>query len=147
LERSLLAFTLFKLAGGAYLIYLGLRSLVTSIRRGDHASELAQTLTPVRLSAPSAFRQGILNNLLNPKAGAIFATTLPQFIRPGDSPLRLAAMLLAYEAILLIWLHLYGYAIARAGRTRFGARFRSLLDRLAGAALIALGVRLALERQ
>jgi len=35
-----------------------------------------------------AFRQGLLNNLFNPKAGAIFATTLPPFISPGDPPLR-----------------------------------------------------------
>jgi threonine/homoserine/homoserine lactone efflux protein len=47
----------------------------------------------------------------------------------------------------MTWLHLYGYVIARAGRSRFGTRFRSLLDRLSGAVLVALGVRLALERQ
>ena len=67
-----------------------------------------------------AFRQGLLNNLLNPKAGAIFATALPQFIIPGDPPLRLLLMMLAYEAILLSWLNLYGYLISRAGQSRFG---------------------------
>jgi len=54
----------------------------------------------------SLFGQGMLTNLLNPKAGAIFATVVPQFIRPGDPPLRLALMLLAFEAMLLLWLHL-----------------------------------------
>lgn len=48
-----------------------------------------------------AFRQRFLNNLFNPKAGAIFATALLQFIRSGDPPLRLVLMMLAYEAILL----------------------------------------------
>ena len=48
-----------------------------------------------------ALRQGLLHNLLNPKAGAIFATVLPPFLSPGDPPLRLVLMMLAYEAILL----------------------------------------------
>ena len=92
-----------------------------------------------------AFRQGLLNNLLNPKAGAIFATALPQFISPGDSPLRLLLMMLAYEAILLSWLNLYGYLISRAGQSRFGTRVREILQGVTGVVLIALGVRLAFE--
>jgi threonine/homoserine/homoserine lactone efflux protein len=88
-----------------------------------------------------------LNNLLNPKAGAIFATALPQFINPGDSPLRLLLMMLAYEAILLGWLTLYSYLISRAGQSRFGTRVRTILQGVTGAVLIALGVRLAFEQK
>ncbi len=93
------------------------------------------------------FRQGLLNNLLNPKAGAIFATALPQFIIPGDPPLRLLLMMLAYEAILLSWLNLYGYLVSRAGQSRFGTRVREILQGVTGVVLIALGVRLAFEHQ
>jgi threonine/homoserine/homoserine lactone efflux protein len=94
-----------------------------------------------------AFRQGLLSNVLNPKAGAIFATALPQFITPGDTPARLVLMLLAYEVILLGWLNLYGALVSRAGRSRFGARVRTLLNGLTGVVLLALGARLALERR
>jgi len=94
-----------------------------------------------------AFRQGLLNNLFNPKAGAIFATTLPPFISPGDPPLRLVLMMLAYEAILLSWLNLYGYLVSRAGQSRFGTRVRDILQRVTGVVLIALGVRLAFEQK
>ena len=94
-----------------------------------------------------AFRQGLLNNVLNPKAGAIFATALPQFIRPSDPPLRLLLMMLAYEAILLSWLNLYGYLVSRAGQSRFGTRVRDILHGVTGVVLIALGVRLAWEHQ
>jgi threonine/homoserine/homoserine lactone efflux protein len=94
-----------------------------------------------------ALRQGLLNNLLNPKAGAIFATTLPQFINAGDPPLRLLLMMLAYEAILLSWLALYGYLVSRSGQSRFGVRVREVLQGLTGVVLIALGVRLAFEQK
>lgn len=94
-----------------------------------------------------AFRQGLLSNLLNPKAGAIFATVLPQFISPGDPPLRLALMMFAYEAILLIWLNLYGYLVSRAGQSRSGTRVRAMLQGITGVVLLAPGVRLAFEQK
>jgi threonine/homoserine/homoserine lactone efflux protein len=147
LEESVVAFTIFKFAGAAYLGYLGLRSLLVSFRRnkqeiGPHAVSRAISLTRWR-----ALRQGLLNNLLNPKAGAIFATALPQFIHPGDPPLRLMLMLLTYEAILLTWLNLYGSLVSRAGQSRFGQRVRDILQGVTGLVLIALGVRLAFEQK
>ncbi len=159
LEGSVVAFTVFKFAGAAYLGYLGLRSLVAasasprpSPRSGEGAEgEAAALTTPApqarQLGKRVAFRQGLLNNLLNPKAGAIFATALPQFITPGDPPLRLVLMMLAYEAILLSWLNLYGYLVSRAGQSRFGSRVREILQGVTGVVLIALGVRLAFEHQ
>jgi threonine/homoserine/homoserine lactone efflux protein len=84
---------------------------------------------------------------LNPKAGAIFVTTLPQFINPGDPPVRLALMLLAYEMILLCWLNLFGYLVSRAGQSRYGTRVRTMLQGVTGVVLLALGVRLAFEQK
>ncbi len=146
LERSVLVFTVFKFAGAAYLGYLGLRSLIASFR-GDRHSSTTHVPQARQLGEWAAFRQGLLNNLLNPKAGAIFASALPQFIRPGDPPLRLLLMMLAYEAILLIWLNFYGYLVSQAGQSRFGARVRKILQGVTGVVLIALGVRLAWEHQ
>jgi threonine/homoserine/homoserine lactone efflux protein len=147
LEESVVAFTVWKVVGAAYLGYLGLRSLIASFR----GSKLSVVTTPApqatRLGEGVAFRQGLLNNLLNPKAGAIFATALPQYIRPGDPPLRMALMMLAYEAVLLNWLNLYSYLVSRAGQSRFGTRVRDILQGVTGVVLIALGVRLAFERQ
>lgn len=147
LEDSVVAFTVFKFIGAAYLGYLGLRSLVASLRGSKQTSMTAQAPQTTHLGELVAFRQGLLSNLLNPKAGAIFATTLPQFINPGDSPVRLVLMLLAYEAILLNWLHLYGYLVSRAGQSRFGTRVRKILQGVTGVVLLALGLRLAFEQR
>jgi threonine/homoserine/homoserine lactone efflux protein len=170
LERSVTAFTIFKLAGAAYLCFLGVRALLPGLRVGrrlsePHAGTGGEAIAPPgrvsdtppairpsnirlpRLRARSAFQQGLTSNLLNPKAGAIFATVLPQFIQPGDSPMRLGLMLLAYEAMLFAWLNLYGALVSRAGRSRAGGRVRAWLERATGAVLIALGIRLAVERR
>jgi len=147
LEESVVAFTVLKFVGAAYLSYLGLRSLIASFRGNKQARAMTVDPERTRLRERVAFRQGLLNNLLNPKAGAIFATALPQFIRPGDPPLRLLLMLLVYEALLLSWLNLYGSLISRAGRSRFGIRVRDILQGVTGVVLIALGARLAFERK
>jgi len=147
LERSVVIFSVWKLAGAAYLGFLGLRSLIASFRSTKQAAAMTPTSQSSHLGEWVAFRQGLLNNLLNPKAGAIFATVLPAFISPGDSPLRLILMMLAYEAILLVWLNLYGFVVSRAGRSRIGNRVRTLLQGFTGVVLIALGVRLAFEQK
>jgi RhtB (resistance to homoserine/threonine) family protein len=140
LQTSATAFTVLKLAGAAYLAYLGIRTLLAG--RGSAGPARAR-----RLDDRTAFQQGVLGNLLNPKAAAIFVTVLPQFIEPGDSPLRLVLMLVGYEVILIPWLSLYGRVVSRAGQSRFGTRVRDWLNRVTGVVLIGLGVRLAFERR
>jgi threonine/homoserine/homoserine lactone efflux protein len=147
LERSMIVFTAWKFVGAAYLGYLGLRSLIASFRRNKPA--IATTPAPQgrHLGERVAFRQGLLNNLFNPKAGVIFAMVLPPFISPGDPPLWLMLMMLAYEAILLGWLNLYSYIVSRVGQSQFGTRVRAILQGVIGVVLIALGVRLAFEQK
>lgn len=145
LHKSAIAFTIFKLAGAAFLGYLGLRSIVASLRSGNASASAERGLAVDQVRDGIALKQGLLNNLLNPKAGAIFVTALPQFINQRDSPLRLVLMMSAYEAVLLIWLNIYGYVVSRAGRSHMGSRVRHAMERLMGAVLIGLGVRLALE--
>lgn len=148
LESSDLAFTVFKLAGATYLVYLGLRSLIGSFPpAGNAAADPSPLAQPVKLDVTTAFAQGLWNNLLNPKAGAIFVTVMPQFIEPRDSPIRLILMVACYEAIVVTWLCMYGNLVSRAGRSRMGARLHKGLERLTGTVMIALGVRLAFERR
>jgi len=138
LEASSVAFTLLKLAGAAYLCYLGVRSLIG--RGGAHA-------TPARSSRRTAFAQGVLNNVLNPKAAVIFVAVMPQFIEAGDPPARFVLMLAGYEAIMLVWLNLYAVVLGWVGRTAAAAHARRVFDRAVGVVLVALGLRLAFEER
>jgi threonine/homoserine/homoserine lactone efflux protein len=145
LQGSDLAFTVFKYAGASYLIYLGLRSLIGSFRQA--ADDTAEPIKSRGLGERAAFGQGLLNNLLNPKAGAIFVTAMPQFIEPHDSAIRLIAMVVCYELLVIAWLCMYGYAVSRARRSSIGVRVRKTLERVTGAVMIGLGARLALEHR
>ena len=144
LERSSVAFTVLKLAGAAYLCYLGARSLAFP-RSGELAPRAGGPPPPQ--SVWPAFRQGLLSNLMNPKTGAFFVTVMPQFVMPGDAAFRLVIMVGAFESMLLIWLIAYGHLVSRLGRTGPGLRVRRAMTRLSGAVLIGLGARLAFERR
>jgi threonine/homoserine/homoserine lactone efflux protein len=89
--------------------------------------------------------QGLLTNVLNPKAALFYLTFLPQFINPDDNVFVKALFLAGIHVTLgLIWLTTYAYAIERLAALMQGARRG--LERVSGVDLVALGVRLALDR-
>lgn len=143
LERSSTAFTILKLAGAAYLCYLGARSLFAPPRE----DALAPASGRSSLNDRSAWGQGLFSNLLNPKTGAFFVTVMPQFTVAGDPAIRLVMMVGAFEVMLLAWLIAYGHVVSRLGRSGLGARVRRFMSRLTGIVLIGLGARLAFERR
>ena len=145
MERSSIAFTVLKLAGAAYLCYLGVRSLLATLRRAGAEPDAEPKRATI--SDLGAWRQGLLSNLLNPKSGAFFVTLMPQFLVAGDPPLRLVLMVAAFETMLLVWLMGYSHVVSRLGRTGPGRRVQLAMTRVTGVVLIGLGARLALERR
>ena len=138
IARSETAFTAIKLAGAAYLIYLGVQTLR---HRREAASEAAA------LGSASAFRQGLLSNLGNPKIAVFFTSLLPQFVGPGAGASDLLVLGALFNALGVAWLVAYALLAAR-GRDVLGRpAVRRILDRVTGIALVALGARLALERR
>ena len=143
LERSSTAFTILKLAGAAYLCYLGLRSLFSSAPEDSAVAAGDKS----RLTLRGAWAQGLVSNLLNPKTGAFFVTVMPQFTIRGDPPTRLVVMVAVFEVMLVAWLIAYGHVVSRLGRSGIGSRVRQAAEKLTGVVLIALGARLAFERR
>jgi len=141
LDLSAGAFTALKLAGAAYLCYLGLRTLLS------RAPERPPDASPQARLDRSSFAQGLLSNLLNPKAGAFFVTLMPQFVLAGDPGWRLVLLVVTYEAMLLLWLIPYGHVVHRMGRSAIGTRVRTAITRLTGLVLVGLGARLAFDRR
>jgi threonine/homoserine/homoserine lactone efflux protein len=141
------AFVALKLAGAAYLVYLGVQSLWHALR-GDGGDAGSVGGTPRRLTHAAALRQGVLNDLGNPKIAVFFTTLLPQFA-PSHGPAfaTLLAFGLLFCAMTFAWLVLYSVVIARAGEALRRPRIRRALDAIMGAALVALGVRVAAERR
>ena len=135
------AFAAVKLAGAAYLIYLGVQALrsARSHRPSDHPAERV----PPR--GYRAFRQGVASNLLNPKIAVFFTSLLPQFVGPHRSAVNLLLLGLLFNAMGFCWLLGYATAAARGRGLLVRPRVKRALDSVSGLVLIGLGARLALE--
>jgi threonine/homoserine/homoserine lactone efflux protein len=129
------AFLAVKIAGSAYLVWLGLQAILAAVRCRERRT--------VRAPRSSSYRQGLLSNLANPKMAAFFPSLLPQF---GGSFSLLLALGLTFCAMTLAWLTAYAIVVARAGDFLSQSAIRRWIEAVTGAVLVALGLRLATER-
>jgi threonine/homoserine/homoserine lactone efflux protein len=134
LAASAPAFFAIRIAGAAYLIYLGLRTLVH--REGE-------VRPPPR--DRHAFAQGFLSNLANAKMVAFFISLLPPFAGPHPSFVLLLALGLNFCLLTLAWLTGYAFAVERLGTWLRRSRVRKTLNALVGTVLVALGLRVGFE--
>lgn len=147
LVSSQIAFDVVRYLGAAYLIYLGIRLILT--RQTPIASEdpePGRRPQPTRHGALRAFREGLIGDLSNPKTIIIFTSIIPQFLNSNASPLD--ALILGITFAVIGFLNLTAYALAfgtAAGLLRDARITRSIL-RIGGALLTAFGIGLAAER-
>ena len=128
-----------RLAGAAYLVYLGVRAISLPTRSGAK-SEAGGGARPSR-----AFLQGFLSNLSNAKMVAFFIGLLPPFAGSHPSFVLLLALGLNFCLLTLAWLVAYAFAVERlSGWLRRGA-VRRVVDVALGSVLIVLGVRVGRE--
>ncbi len=136
---SAAVFDAVKLAGAALLLVIGLRSL---LGRGDGGGTGAPAV-----SGRGAFREGLVTSLANPKLAAFFVALFPQFIPRGVAvlpcTLAMTALILAVD---LVWYSTLALLVVRARRAFTEGGWGRRIERLTGAVLIGLGIRLALER-
>ena len=140
-------FTALKLIGAAYLVWLGFRTFQSARRE---ARGLAGGLAAPAIGTWRAFREGVLVEALNPKTAAFFLAFVPQFVDPAAGHVALQFVALGSVSVALNTLADVVVAFA-AGGIRDGAAARpALIRRLreaSGAAMIALGIGLALARR
>lgn len=140
LASSAAAFGMVKLAGGLYLIYLGIRLF----RAGEAPLKGDANHSLKRLG--TIFRQSIIANILNPKVAIFFLAFFPQFIRPENGSPQLQMLLLGLTFIVLTFIgfNLVGWFAGSLGdwlkrRPNTG----KWIHRLAGSVLVGLGLKLA----
>jgi threonine/homoserine/homoserine lactone efflux protein len=139
---SAAAFTVVKVAGALFLVYLGLKAL-------RHAGQ------PLQLSGQPAadrglstgLRQGVISNLLNPKIAVFFTSLLPQFVGADPTAPELLGLGALFSFMGLLWLCVYALVVSRGRNVLARPGIKRALDRITGLVLVGLGVRLALERR
>ncbi|WP_144223266.1 LysE family translocator [Mesorhizobium amorphae] len=137
-----------KYAGAAYLVFLGIQALREALwpRTGDHGNAVPQAHT--RLSAVSAFRQGVISDLGNPKMAVFFASLLPQFVPAGGATFSALLFLgVVFSVLTFVWLAFYATLIAKAGDFLRRPKVRRTIEGVTGMLLIGLGVRIAAEHR
>lgn len=160
--RSAYAFTAIKLAGAAYLVYLGVRALLDARRgagvgrqdlnaapRSHSGEEPAPETENARDGATGAdrrgsFFQGFLTNVLNPKAALFFLSVLPQFVDRGGSLTEQIFLLGLLDIVVGIfyWLALVGVA-ARLRSVLGRPSWRRRWERITGCLFITIGLGVA----
>jgi threonine/homoserine/homoserine lactone efflux protein len=142
LQRSAEAFTVVKLAGALYLVFLG----VQAIRR-RHALAEALTAAPGEGDVWKALRDGVVVGVTNPKAYILFGAILPQFVSrsAGDVPAQMLVLAFVSVCLGLASDTVWGLAASavRAWFARSPRRF-ALVGGAGGLAMIGVGVTIAL---
>ncbi|MER7399606.1 LysE family translocator [Streptomyces sp. NPDC000151] len=154
LSASRVAYDGLRIAGAAYLMWLGFQALRSARRTAtatagsstadgtvDSAAAPEEPQTPWR-----AFRTGLLTNVLNPKVGVVYMSLLPQFIPHGAPVVATTLMLVAVHAVLgVVWLGSVTLAVHRARAVFRRPRVRRRLEQLTGTVLFGLGAAVAAE--
>ena len=145
-RASAVAFTVLKIIGAVYLVYLGVQALRAT--RITQPEQFTRDDSEPDLSPLSGFRQGLFSNLANPKIAVFFTSLLPQFV-PAHESVLLPFLLLGALFVLIgvVWLCSYAVLAARISEVLARPRVRAALNRVTGAVLVGLGIRLALERR
>ncbi len=143
IAASATLFTIVKYLGAAYLIYLGLKALLekTSV-------DLSQGR--VAITAPRAFRQAILAEVLNPKTALFFLAFLPQFVSPEQGFVVIQLSILGLVFALIGFFSTIVCSVAAGGLGNFLRRNPTVLKwqgKVVGCIYCGLGVRLALQER
>jgi threonine/homoserine/homoserine lactone efflux protein len=154
IQASEPAFLVMKTVGAAYLVALGLQSLLTAagLRSRWTAVGLRSRWTAagsrsLRMGPGRALRQGMVSNLANPKMAAFFLSLLPQFASPEQGAGGIVGLGLVFCAMTFGWLGLYSVAVDRARAVLSRSWVRRALDGVSGVVLVGFGARLALQQR
>ncbi len=146
LLTSAKAFAVIKLAGAAYLLYLGIKLLVSK----SHRPPVSDTGGQPAATATRVFWQGFLTNVLNPKVALFFLAFLPQFIAVGTGS-KTASFLflgLSFDILGTVWNLLVAFVAAHvARRIQRVSLFSLWINRALGGMFIYVGLRLARAQQ
>lgn len=134
------AYNLLRLAGGAYLVLLGVQALlrVRRLAAGQRQPDGSESGP----EAPAALRQGLVTNLLNPKVGVFYSAVLPQFVSHHDPVLLISLLFALLHAVMgMAWYFSVALALSRGRRMLARPCARAALETITAIVLIGFGAR------
>jgi threonine/homoserine/homoserine lactone efflux protein len=146
LVSSATLFSIVKMFGAGYLIWLGGVSLLSAIRQTRAIVISPTQLNTKNLSLLRSLREGLLSNVLNPKLAVFYLSFFPQFISKSEAVFPKTMCLASIQFVIgVIWLSLLSLIIIQAKALIVKPPVRSSLEGLSGGILIALGLKISLQ--
>ncbi len=140
------AYTVVRIAGACYMVWLGSQLLREALRHRSVAKLSSTTDNQTQERLATSWRRGFTTNLMNPKIGAFYVAVMPQFIPAHDSHLAIGLLLASvHDMEGLVWFSgiiLLAHTARRAFERR---RTQRTIDALTGSALIGFGIKLGLS--
>ena len=147
LAQSAELFQVVKSIGAAYLIWLGISSLWALRANSTNGLDVNKALGN-QFNMKRSLREGFLSNVLNPKTAVFYLAFLPQFVDPNYSLLGQSLIMAGIHFIIaMIWQCGLAGALSKAKALLKNASFMRWMEGVTGFVLIALGVKLLLERR
>lgn len=143
LATATIAFTVLRIAGAVYLLYLGGRAIAATFR-----SQTTEQPSPVLPPCRNLFLQGLAIQVTNPKMLLFMSAFMPQFIQPQQPlPLQLSILLATTIAVDVVVLSTYAFVASRGAHSLRAAGITVWLERAFGVALVLFGFRLLAARK
>ncbi|MDO6452595.1 LysE family translocator [Neptunomonas phycophila] len=146
LVQSAVAFTLFKMLGAAYLIWIGIKAIRSAINQKAITNIGLPQETQKKISIRNAFLEGFVTNALNPKVSMFYLAAFPQFITLESNAFSAYALVSAHSLVNLIWFSIMVLALSRVKSAANSAKFRKWLNSITGVVFIGFGAKLALMK-
>ncbi|WP_020593027.1 LysE family translocator [Kiloniella laminariae] len=147
LVKSAELFTLVKIVGAAYLMWLGLKALRQSLKKkGSLVTPAVKPITRKR-TLVTALLEGFLTNVLNPKVSMFYLAAFPQFITPGEAAMTNSLLLVSLHALInVLWFSGMILFLARLSGAARNESFQRWIKGITGVVFIGFGARLAMMK-
>lgn len=146
LVQSSQAFFIFKMLGAAYLIWIGVKALISAFKGSNADSQNLKDQTKNYVSIRLAFTEGFITNVLNPKVSMFYLAAFPQFLPINENPVNAYALVTAHAMVNLVWFSIMVVMLSKIKSATNSAKFKTWLNSITGVIFIAFGSKLALMK-
>ncbi len=146
LVQSAHAFFIFKMLGAVYLIWIGLKALISAFKDNNSTIPESSLKTKKSVSMRTAFAEGFLTNVLNPKVSMFYLAAFPQFISINESAVNAYTLVTAHSVMNFIWFSTMVVMLSRIKTIANNATFKKWINSITGIVFIGFGSKLALMK-
>jgi len=146
LVQSAQAFFIFKMLGAAYLIWIGLKAIISAFKQTENSTGNTHQSPSKNTSMRVAFFEGFLTNVLNPKVSMFYLAAFPQFMPASETALSAYTLVTTHAIVNFLWFSMMIIMLSKVKSVTNRAKFKVWLNSITGVVFIAFGSKLALMK-